>query len=202
MTTGDEEAVRRLVLAERAAKDLARWDEMGASFEAGSTVRVSWFQGSGPEFVAAARRRHEAGGATSFHEIGAVDVVVRGDRALAEASCTVHVRGALASPDGPVEVDVASRGRVHWRAQRRDRWLIAGLDMIYLRDTVAPVDPDRRIPPAAAAGAGQHRSSYRWIALLLAGKGHRIDPDLPGVDRPDLVDAFLAEQRAWLSGGG
>jgi hypothetical protein len=198
----DIEAVRSLVLTERAAKDLARWDEMAATLDENASVRVSWFQGSGAEFVAASRRRHRAGSAPSFHELGAVDVTVRGDRAVAHATCTVHIRGVLPGPQGGVEVDVASRGRVYWRAQRRDRWRIASLDMIYLRDTIAPADPTRPIPPEALAGADVHRPSYRWISLLLAAKDYRIDAELPGVDRRDLVDAFLEDQERWLSGAG
>lgn len=197
--TSAAEAVRNVVLAERAAKDLALWDDMAATFADESTVRVSWFQGSGPDFVAASRRRHRGGSAPSFHEIGAVHVEVLGDRAVAHASCAVHIRGTVSADGEDVAVDVASRGRVYWRVVRRGSWQIAGLDMIYFRDTIAAADPTRPIAAGALAGAGSYRSSYQWISLLLAQKGHSIDGELPGVDRPDLVSAFLAEQRQWLS---
>jgi hypothetical protein len=196
----DAEAVRNLVLTERSAKDLARWDEMEAAFDEEASVRVSWFQGSGAEFVAASRRRNRAGGTPSFHELGSVRVTLHDDRAVASATCTVHIRGVLDGPSGGVEVDVASRGLLYWRVRRCDRWRIAGLDMIYMRDTIAPADPTRPIPPGVLAGVQTYRPSYRWLSLLLAAKGYQIDGELPGIDRPDLIDAFLVDQERWLFG--
>ncbi|QJY48895.1 nuclear transport factor 2 family protein [Pseudonocardia broussonetiae] len=128
---GRAEAVRTLVLAERTAKDLGHWDVMEAAFAPGSRVRVSWFEGTGAGFVAGARARAARGGTPSFHEIGAVSVVVNGRRALADAPCAVHIRACL---DG-ADADLVSRGRVCWRvAETGGRWRIASLDMIYVRD--------------------------------------------------------------------
>ncbi|MCP2626816.1 nuclear transport factor 2 family protein [Mycolicibacterium smegmatis] len=193
------EAVRSVVLAERAAKDLAQWDEMAACFAADASVRVSWFQGSAADFVTASKKRHDAKNTPSFHEIGSVHVRILGNRAIANASCAVHIRGSVTDATGDVAVDVVSRGRVYWRVERTDRWLIAGLDMVYMRDSIVPVDPTSPISPAAISGVERNRISYQWISLLLAQKGHRIDPDLPGVDRPDLVAEFLAAQEEWLA---
>jgi hypothetical protein len=193
------EAVRNLVLAERAAKDLGAWDDMAATFSDDAAVRVSWFQGRAADFVAASRERHKSGGASSFHEIGAIHVDLCASRAVAHATCAVHLRGAVSDGPGAITVDVASRGRIYWRVERREGWRIAGLDMIYFRDTIAPADPSRTIGAAVGRAAEGYRSSYRWISLLLGQKGHAIDPELPGVDRPDLVDAFLEQQREWLT---
>lgn len=189
----DAERVRAIVLAERAAKDLARWDAMAAAYLPTATVVVSWFQGNAADFVRDARARAERGGSASFHEIGPVSVVVRGDRALADATCAVHVRTSLSG----VEVDVVSRGRLCWRVARAgQRWRIAAMDMIYFRDSLATVEPGVTIPSAASAEG--LRRSYRNLARALAEAGHPCSPELPGIDRPDTVDALLAAQSAWL----
>lgn len=91
---------------------------------------------------------------------------------------------------------------MYWRAQRCHQWRIAAFEMIYLLDTIAPADPTRPIPPEVLAGADVHRPSYRWISLLLASKNHEIDGELPGIDRPDLVGAFLEGRQQWLLDGG
>jgi hypothetical protein len=180
----EADAVRTVLLAERAAKDLGNWDVMAAQFTPDASVSVSWFQGSASEFVESARAWSASGRAASFHEIGAISVVVRNDRALADAGCAVHIRGLL----DDVPVDVVSRGRLCWRVERTERrWLIARMDMIYLRDTISPVEPG--VPLALPQPVREARSCYRYLALLLSAAGHPVVPDLPGTDRPDLVEA-------------
>jgi hypothetical protein len=185
------EAVRAVVCAERSAKDLGRWDVMAAAFAPGATVRVSWFDGPATEFVARARERSARGGTPSFHEIGAVAVEVHGDRALADSSCAVHLRGLL---DG-TEVDVVTRGRLCWRVARtQDRWRIVSLDMIYIRDTLSMVDPAAAPPPAPRGS----RAAYGFLQRFMESAGYPVSPDLPGTDRPELVAALLDSHRAWV----
>jgi len=190
------EAVRTVLLAERTAKDLGHWAVMAAAFAPVSCVRVSWFEGSGADFVANARARADRGGTPSFHEIGAVAVVVNGRRALADASCTVHIR---TTADG-VGIDLVSRGRLCWRAEEVDgRWRIVSMDMIYIRDGLAPVEPGTAVPPLPVPE--QARSSYGFLQRVMSAAGYPVSAGLPGVDRPDLVDALLAGHGGWLLDG-
>jgi len=190
-------AIANVLLTERAARDLAQWDQMRETFCADAQVRMSWFRGTGAEFVTASRAQHEAG-SRSFHEVGAPYVAVRGDRAVAHASAAIHVRGRL----DDLEVDLTSYGRLYWRARQADgRWRIATLEMLYIADTLAPADPARPILPGSVARAVNHRPSYRYLTLLLQAAGHQIDQELPGTGRPDLVEAFLAGHDAWLQKG-
>lgn len=197
MSASDERAVINVVLSERAARDLARWDEMRGAFLDGASVRVSWFAGSGAQFVAASRAMYEAG-SRSFHEIGEVHLELRGNRALAHADAAVHARGAL---DG-IDVDITTYGRLYWRVQQvAERWSIAGLEMLYHKDTLGPVDPTRPIEPASVAASAGFRPSYRYLAAMLHSMGRSIDQELPGTDRPDLVETFLSSHRTWLQLG-
>lgn len=195
MSTSDEQALINVLLTERTSRDLAQWEEMRAAFLDDAHVRVSWFSGSGPEFVTASRAMCEAG-SRSFHEIGAVHVEIRCERALAHADAAVHARAAL----GGVDVDVTTYGRIYWRARRLDgRWRIASLEMLYHKDTLSPVDPTQLIDPAAIATATGYRESYRYLTAMLHAMGREIDQELPGSDRPDLVDKFLTDHRTWLA---
>ncbi|WP_224389995.1 nuclear transport factor 2 family protein [Pseudonocardia sp. ICBG1293] len=191
------EAVRAVLLAERTAKDLGHWAVMAAAFAADSCVRVSWFEGSGTQFVASARARADRGGITSFHEIGAVAVVVNGRRALADASCAVHIR----IPAAGVEVDLVSRGRLCWRVEESDgRWRIVSMDMVYLRDGMTPVEPGVAVPRLPVPE--RPRTSYGFLQRVMTAAGYPVSPELPGVDRPDLVDVLLAGHGRWLRDGG
>ena len=73
------------------------------------------------------------------------------------------------------------------------------MDMIYMRDSIAPVEPRSVLPAEPLRHAGS-RPSYRFLALLLSSSGHPVSPDLPGTDRPDLLADLLDRQRRWLLG--
>ena len=47
----DVVAVTQLILKERQSRDLGLWDDMRDCFHPISRVRVSWFRGSGEDFV-------------------------------------------------------------------------------------------------------------------------------------------------------
>src|SRR6202050_355283 len=44
-------AVQQLILRERSSRDLGLWEQMRGCFHEDSTVRLSWIDASGPEFV-------------------------------------------------------------------------------------------------------------------------------------------------------
>ena len=97
-----------------------------------------------------------------------------------------------------VECDAVNWCRFFSRAERRDgQWRLLTFDAIYGKDRIDPVlpDADLRIDPGELAAA---RASYRYFTYLNQRSGHAVPDDLPGDDRPDLVEHFHAEARAWL----
>lgn len=119
---------------------------------------------------------------------------VRNGRAIAETSCAVHTVLAL---DG---VDVINIGytRLLWRLQNiGGRWLISGLRGIYIRDTLAACGPNRDVKVDERKLAG-FWVSYRYLSYVLAASGRAARDDLPGVDRPETVDALRAAERRWM----
>ncbi|GJF30572.1 hypothetical protein KNE206_32720 [Kitasatospora sp. NE20-6] len=185
-------AVTQLVLHERQSRDRGRWDVMRACFAPDSTVRVSWFRGTGADFVTESQKMAERGD-TATHRLSPPVVDVHGDRALAEVPAAIEVRTLL---DG-VEVDVTSRTRILYRAERREgRWLIVSVDPVYESDTLATSLPGTRLTVDAEELAA-FRPPYRMLAHVLSRRGYRIGDDLYGDDRPQDSAALYASAVAW-----
>ena len=197
----DRLAIAEMIQRERNARDAGRWSEMVSYYHPDSSIEVSWFRGSGADFVERSRIQAEkvkqqTDGAEriNFHEMGAAVVDVLGDRALAETACTLHSFFPL---DG-IPCKTSGFVRLFWRAQRLgNRWLLAGLRCLYVRDYLTACTPGRQ-PVINEAELSTYRLSYRYVTYNLARLG--LDPkhDLPGADRPDTVKALRDGELAWL----
>lgn len=188
----DVSAITQLVLRERDARDLGKWEVMRDCFQPDSLIRISWFRGNGADFVAGsmdmARR-----GVLATHRLAPIGVTLAGDRALAWLTAIIDIPVTAAG----VEALLSSVARFVYRAERRDEvWRLAGFDAIYRRDELAPRVPGQTvtIDPAALA---PFRPSYRLLSWTLAQEGYAIDGNLPGEDRPDLVAALTEELEGW-----
>jgi hypothetical protein len=185
--------ISQLVLRERQGRDRGRWDQMLACFAPDSRVRLSWFDGSGPEFVEASRAMAERGD-QALHRLGPPVVEMVGERALVEMSAVIEVRTNL----GDVEVDLASAARLYYRVERRGgRWLVVALDPVYERDTLTPAHPGVALA-VGPSDVAAHRPSYRFLTHVLTARGYPIAQDLHGDDRPAEVAAFVDAALAWL----
>ncbi|HVQ94787.1 MAG TPA: nuclear transport factor 2 family protein [Mycobacteriales bacterium] len=184
----------QLVLHEREARDRGWWEYERSLFHAGSTVSISWFQGTGPDFVAASHRL-TAGGDRTRHRLGPPVVHPNADRALVTLPMTLISRSIV---DG-VEVDLAGHVRMVYRTQRQaGGWGIVGMTAVYEHDQLTAAVPGQplTVPPAELAGL---RPSYRMLAWLFGRRGIPVTPDALGDDRPDEVAAFAATSSAWLN---
>ncbi|MFD7981962.1 nuclear transport factor 2 family protein [Kitasatospora indigofera] len=191
----DVTEITQLVLHERQARDRGWWESMDDCFSPGSTVRLSWFRGSGAEFTAGSRRMTGRGHA-AVHRLCPPVVDVRGDRALVELPAAVELRTLL---DG-VQVDLTSYARLVYRVERRlGRWSIRSLDAVYERDVLVPSVPGTglRVDPADLEGL---RPPYRMLAHVFGRLGYQVDDDLYGEDRPEEVAGLHRQVFAWLRG--
>jgi hypothetical protein len=80
--------------------------------------------------------------------------------------------------------------------RREGRWGICGFDAIYMRDELTPAIPGQSISIDASAVKG-FRASYRMLSYYLSSQGYEVDSNLPGEDRPDLVEALNQEIYGW-----
>jgi len=185
-------AVTQLVLLERESRDLGRWDQMRDCFHPDSLVRVSWFTGTGPDFVTGsidmARRN-----VLAKHRLGPILVRLAGNRAVASLSGIIDIPATLSG----VEVQLSSHARFLFRAERRaERWRLFGFDAIYLRDELTTAIPGTSIPVTPADVAG-FRPSYRMLSYLLKSQGYAVNSNLPGEDRPETTAALNREIYGW-----
>jgi hypothetical protein len=185
--------VSQLVLKERQARDRGWWDRMRECLAEDAKVRLSWFRGTGAEFIAESAKmagRGDAGG----HRLSPPVVHVHGDRALVELPAVIEMRTTV---DG-TEVDLASAVRVYYRAQRRaGRRLITAIDPVYEHDKLTASHPGVALPVGPAEVA-EFRPSYRFLAYVLTRRGYTIGDDLLGDDRPEEVAEFYREAFDWL----
>ena len=196
--TADTTEIIQLVIKEREARDNQWWHEMRDCYHQDAQLKISWFRGTGWEFVAqseqlAAQRGHDAGPAG--HSLGPIRVHLAGKRAVAAVPLSIQIRDLI---DG-VESDLTSITRTYYRVELRDdRWWIMGLDTIYQRDTLAPVYPGRRINMDEKMLA-EFRLSYRFLSYWWKTTlGRDADQNLPGSDRPESIAALNDEVFSWV----
>jgi hypothetical protein len=192
----DVSAVTQLILKERQSRDLGLWDDMRDCFHADSQVRVSWFRGSGEEFVLGSIDM--ASRMVNRHRLSPIQVTLLGTRAIAMLSAIVDIPAKL----GKVEMNLSIYSRFIYRTEKREeRWHIFSFDAIYLRDEVAPAVPGRSIS-IDPKELESFRPSYRLLSYVVSRYGYTIASDLPGEDRPETVRALMREIYSWAGAKG
>lgn len=193
LDSADITMVTQLVLRERESRDLGNWDQMRDCFHPDSIVRLSWFKGSGYDFVNGSIDMAKRG-MLAKHRLSPVLVTLAGDRALASLSGIIDIPTVI---DG-VDLTLSAYTRFIYRAEKREGfWRIVGFDCIYRRDELTPAILGQTV----IINLGEmesFRPSYRNLAYCLSLTGYEVDPDLPGEDMPDTVKKLMQEVNNWL----
>jgi len=155
-------------------------------------VRISWFRGNGPDFVEGsidmARR-----GVLAKHRLGPVLVTLSGERAIASLTGIIDLPVTLKG----VEFTLSTYSRFLYRAEKRDeQWRISGFDAVYMRDELVSAIPGQSIAIDAKDVSG-FRASYRMLSYYLSSQGYKVDSNLAGEDRPELVEGLYRELFVW-----
>jgi len=184
--------ITQLILRERESRDLARWETMRECFWPDSLVRVSWFRGSGPDFVTGsiemARR-----GIPAKHRLAPILVRLAGDRAIASLHGIIDLPVVLKG----ISATLSTHSRFLYRAEKREgAWGLVGFDAIYMRDELTPDLPGQVIA-ISPAEIKDFRRSYRLLSYYLHSQGYKVDSDLPGEDLPETVDVLYRELFGW-----
>jgi len=79
-------------------------------------------------------------------------------------------------------------------------WKLGSFEGIYQRDQMQTVDPRQPLPVDWDVLASL-RPSYKFIGYTQVKRGYKVNPELLGDDRPDLLQAFYAREQAWLKSG-
>lgn len=192
----DKVQVAELAQFERLARDTCQWDAMLDCYYEDARIYLSWIDGAPKQFVDASRRMAEEPGGHAIHELGPTMVTISGDRALADTSCAILMRREFAG----VECDLTAYCRHKSRVERQDdRWRLRSLVGVYVKNTLAPAIPGG-VPKIDEQRLASYRASYNYQCYYRAEKGHLPFADRPGLDRPELVDALVSADEAWLTG--
>lgn len=192
----DKFLIAELAQAERRARDAKDWRLMLDCYHGDARVFLSWIDGTAAEFVTRSRRMAEVPGGHAIHQNGVTLVQLNGERALADTSCAILMRRYF---DG-VECDLTGYCRHRSRVERRDgMWRLLSLVGVYEKNTLAPVLPGTA-PKLDERRLAGYRPSYNFQCYHREQEGNAAFSDRPGTDRPDLVEALEAADRAWLSG--
>ena len=195
MPNNDQQHLFDIVKAERLARDSGDWVTMAKLYWPDSWVRVTWFTGTADEFIAMSSARGR--GDNGMHMINPARCDVVGDRAVVESPGQILLRPHMEG----VEVDLTAWCRFIARLERRHgEWRMTWFDNIYVKDRVDAVQPGAA-PVLDQELLASLRPSYRHLAYLNRQGGYQVPDDLPGVDRPDLVENCQSAQKAWLAAG-
>ena len=189
----DRIAITDVIMLERWSRETHNPDIASTCFSPDAWVEVSWFKGTAALFIDSGRKPPPPD-TVNFDSMSPPVIWVSNDRAIVETSCAVHTALKLEG----AEVINISYTRLLWRVERLNgRWLIAGLRGIYIRDTLQTTGPNQELKLDEKKLAG-FRTSYRYLSYVLMANGRPVHDDLPGVDRPESVEALRAAERQWL----
>jgi len=193
----DRQEIFELVRLERFWRDQRAWDRLADAYVEDSQVCTTWFLGTGREFAEASRELVEKRGSRTKHTIFPTYVRINGDRAICESPGTIQGRNRF---DG-VEMDLVNYARFHSLVVRTDRgWRLKSFMGIYHRDTLTAVNPDDKLPIDWAEIA-TFRPEYKFLCSVMMRRGYTVPQDLPGDERPDILDAYYARTDRWLETG-
>jgi hypothetical protein len=196
----EREEIFDLIRLERHYRDVRNWPGLLGSYVPKAPVRTTWFDGTVEDFVEASRQKMSATAAvisTPKHWIFPTVLEINGDRALAESPATIFDRLTF---DG-VEFDTFQYCRFVSRVMRTaNGWKLASFEGIYQRDTMRSVNPSEPLPVDWNL-IKTLRPSYRFLAYTQLRRGYKVNPELLGDDRPDLLEAFYSQEQRWLATG-
>lgn len=187
----DKFSVKELIEFERFCRDNAQWDEMKKCFADDSKVTISWFQGTGKGFVDASSKMKTY----APHKIFDTLVWIKNDKAVSITLATIQARSTI---NGHV-LELHSDAKLLYRTQKIDDiWQIISMEGIYEKDALVPVSPNPEIVIPTEEIA-KFRSSYAHLSYVLSQEGYAIDSNLPGMDKPELVNDLYEEADEWLN---
>ncbi|MEA4895111.1 MAG: nuclear transport factor 2 family protein [Oscillospiraceae bacterium] len=188
-TVIDKYSIKELIEYERFCRDNAQWEEMRRCFMSDSRVTVSWFNGSGSEFVDASIKAE----GYAPHKLYNTVIDLRGDKAVALTMAMISKRSTLDGATFDVQVGL----RLLFCVQKiSGLWLIKSMDGIYEKDNLIPfVGYSFAIPEEETK---KFRPSYACLSWVLDKEGYTINKDLPGIDRPETIEKLYREAENWV----
>jgi hypothetical protein len=189
----DRTEIFDLVRYERLCRDQRDFSGMVACYVPNAPVRTTWFDGTVEEFAEASRRKMTSG-SQAKHWIMPARLEINDRRALVESPAVIFDRLTF---DG-IEFDIFQYCRFVSRVSKTaSGWKLGSFEGIYQRDQMQTVDPRDPLPVDWDV-LKTLRPSYKFIGYTQVKRGYKLNPDLLGDDRPDLLKKFHAREKRWL----
>jgi len=185
-----------LVRFERLCRDQRDFPSMVGCYVPKAPVRTTWFEGAVEDFAEASRKKMGSG-SQAKHWIMPARLELKDGRALVESPAVIFDRLTF---DG-IEFDTFQYCRFVSRVIKTDAgWKLGSFEGIYQRDQMQAVDPRDPLPVDWDV-IRTLRPSYKFIGYTQVKRGYKLNPELLGDDRPDLVETFYAREQRWLETG-
>ncbi|MEP6928754.1 MAG: hypothetical protein ABI850_02030 [Flavobacterium sp.] len=187
----DKFSIKELIEFERFCRDNAQWEEMKKCFAENSTVTISWFKGSGHEFVDASSKMETY----APHKLFDTLIWLNNKKAVSLTMATIQIRQEIDEHLLELQSDV----KLLYKTQKiNNEWSIISMEGIYEKDSLLPVSPvDGIIIPQEEIS--KYRPSYANMSYALSKSGYAIDVNLPGIDNPETVAKLYQESEDWLN---
>jgi len=192
----DRTEIFDLVRFERLCRDQRDFPGMVGCYMPNAPVRTSWFDGTVEDFAEASRKKM-ASGSQAKHWIMPARLEIKDGRALVESPAAIFDRLTF---DG-IEFDMFQYCRFFSRVIKTAKgWKLGSFEGIYQRDRIETVDPRDPLPVDWNI-VNSLRPSYKFMGYTQVKRGYKLNPELLGDDRPDLLQAFYAREQQWLDTG-
>ena len=192
----DRTEIFDLVRFERLCRDLRYFPGLLGCFVPNAPVRTTWFDGTVEDFAEASRKKMTSG-SQAKHWIMPARLEINDGRALVESPALIFDRLTF---DG-IEFDTFQYCRFVSRViKTAGGWKLGSFEGIYQRDQMQTVDPRDELPVDWDV-IKSLRPSYKFIGYTQVKRGYKVNPELLGDDRPDLLEAFYAREQKWLATG-
>jgi len=187
----DKANIIELIEFERFCRDNAQWEEMKKCFAEDSKVTISWFQGTGWEFVDASSKMKSY----APHKLNNTLVWINKNKAVAITLATIQCRVDISGHPVELQSDV----KLIYRTKKIDGiWYVVSFSSIYEKDSLVPVYPTNDIVVPIEEIA-KFRTSYANLSYSFSTQGYKIDQSLAGIDAPKTVNKLYSEAEDWLN---
>lgn len=186
----DKSSIKELIEFERFCRDNSLWEEMHKCYAEDSKVTISWFQGTGYDFVEASKKME----GRAPHKIYNTQIWINGNKAVSIMIATIQKRTEI---NGHI-MDLNSDAKLIFCTEKIDGiWYIVSMEGVYEQDSLVPAFPGENIT-IPLEEISKFRESYACLSYVLSKGGYDIDNNLPGIDRPDLVEKIYNKTNEWL----
>lgn len=188
----DKQEIGELVQRWSLGRDQGRWDELAATYHPDARMTVSWFDGTGHDFVAASRARTANGAFNKHYLIGTV-TTLRGERALAETNVFMVSQSILSG----VEVNSQGYFRFLDQVERREGvWRLSRRTAVYERDSLVPLDPSASLD-LDPAKLERVPKAYRYMGYRFVMASSAMRPDIM-IGGSAAETALRVEYASWF----